>query len=229
VQQFLLRVDAVRDIDLVSTAPTVRSDWAGYAGAPPKVKGLIDQALALLGDDIQVYDSLDADLSRLATGHFHAAGTKHHKDIVCADLVTIALHAAGVNHEWPVREPPNTIHVSSHAANYYRPSQHNPFLQVVDEHEEWLPGDILIYWDGELASHRVRHVNLYVGPLSGVDLSGNEHRVSESYEVVNASLDVFEESIEFGVATLPQTKAFCVNTRCGYQSMLRLRHVELWN
>jgi hypothetical protein len=230
VQQFLLSRDTERNIALVSTEPAMRSDWDGYHSAPTKVKRLIDQALALLGDDVLVYDSLGDELVDLATGSLHLhPSAPHYKDIVCADLVTMALHTAGVDHVWPVTEPPGTIHRSSHAANYYRPSQHNALLRVVEEHEDWLPGDILIYWNGDLSAERVKHVNLYVGPFSGVDLSGNEHPASENYEVVNASIDFEEDSIELGVATLPMTKAFCVNTRCGYESMRRLRHVELWD
>jgi hypothetical protein len=229
VQQFLLTGDAVREIALTSTRPTIHSDWEGYHGAPDKVKRLIDQALALLGDDVQVYETLNAELEALATGSLHGPGQPHHKDIVCADLVTMALHAAGVNHDWEVNVPPDTEYNTSHAANYYRPSQHNPFLRVVGDGEAWLPGDILVYWDGDLESERLQHVNLYVGPLSGTDLSGNEHPASKGYEVVNASIDDKDPNSETGEATIPLTRHRCEVERCGYERMLRLRHRELWD
>ena len=229
VQGFLLTADVMQEISLTSSQPTIHSDWAGYAGAPAKVKRLIDQALALLGDDVQVYDTLTSDLEELATGSLHGPGSPHDKDIVCADLVTMALHAAGVNHDWEVTVPQGTQFNSGHAANYYRPSPNNPFLREVQPGEEWLPGDILIYWNGDIHTERIPHVNLYVGPFSGVDLSGNEHPDTEGFDVVNASIDDEDPDSEVGEAIYPMTHQVCESTRCGYQSMRRMRHTELWD
>jgi len=91
-----------------------------------------------------------------------------------------------------------------------------------------LPGDILIYWDGDLASKRVLHVNLYVGPFSGTDLSGNVHPPSKGYDVVNASIDHLDPNgVEVGTAIRPVTKSFCLTDRFDYQHVQRMRHVDL--
>ena len=230
VQQFLLTGDAVRDIEMVSTVPTVRSTWADYPTAPPPVRRLIDQALALLGDDAQVFDSLSDELQELAFGHtVDDPNAPHYKDIVCSDLVTIALHAAGVNHRWTVTEPQGTGATTTHFANYYRPSLDHPFLREVGPDEAWLPGDILVYWDGPLASSRMRHVNLYVGPYGGVDLSGNEHDPATGFDVVNASVEgVDHNDVAFGAVTYPLTKESCLTNKAGRDHVQRLRHFELW-
>jgi hypothetical protein len=224
-----LEADAVQDVVLTSLESRMVSDWPGYATAPVKVRKLIDQALNMLGDDPVVFDSLSLELQKLATGFFHPDPDDfYHKDIVCADLVTICLHAAGVDYRWQVTEPPGTPYNTTYAANYYRPAPNHPKLREVADNEDWLPGDILIYWDGNLASERVRHVNLYVGPFSGTDLSGNVHPPSEGYDVVNASIDHLDPNgVEVGTAIRPVTKHFCLTDRFDYQHVQRMRHVDL--
>ena len=100
-------------------------------------------------------------------------------------------------------------------------------LRKVAEDEEWLPGDILIYWNGNLASACMSHVNLYVGPFSGADLSGNVHPPSKGYDVVNASIDYLNPSgVEVGTAIRPVTKNSCLTNRFGYQHVQRMRHTD---
>lgn len=225
-KRLALQADTVQDVALTSLEPGMVSDWPDYPTAPVKVRKLIDQALNMLGDDPVVFDSLSPELQRLATGSFYPDPDHfHHKDIVCADLVTICLHAAGVDYHWQVTEPPGTPYNTTYAANYYRPAPNHPKLREVADDEDWLPGDILIYWNGDLASERVLHVNLYVGPFSGTDLSGNVHPPSKGYDVVNASIDHLDPNgVEVGTAIRPVTKDFCLTNRFGYQHVQRMRH-----
>ncbi len=229
-ERLSLSADTVHDVTLIGTAPVMVSDWEGYATAPDPVRRLIDQALAMLGDDPVVYDSLSRELQDLTTGHYYPDPDHfYHKDIVCADLITICLHAAGVDYNWSVTEPPGTPFTSTHAANYYRPRPGHPKLREVADDEAWLPGDILIYWNGNMASWPLSHVNLYIGPYSGTDLSGNVHPSSRGYDVVNASIDHYDATgAEVGTAIRPITRRECVIERFGYQHVLRMRHVDLW-
>jgi hypothetical protein len=223
-----LQADMELDVTLVVKGARMASQWEGYATAPEEVRRLIDQALSMLGDDPIAFDALPADLRRLATGsYFPDPNHLRYKDIVCADLVSICLHAAGVDHDWPVTEPAGTPFVSSHAANYYRPRADHPKLRVVAEDEEWLPGDILIYWDGNLPDISLNHVNLYVGPYSGTDLNGTVHPPARGYDVVNASVNYLVGGIEYGTDIRPATKAYCTGVRYHYEHVMRLRHVEL--
>jgi hypothetical protein len=228
-ERLALQAETVRDITLTSLGSRMASDWPGYVTAPIKVQKLIDQALNMLGDDPDVFDLLSPELQKLATGSFYPDPLHfHHKDIVCADLVTICLHAAGIDHDWQVTEPPGTPYNTSYAANYYRPAPNHPKLRKVADDEDWLPGDILIYWNGNLDSERVLHVNLYVGSFSGTDLSGNVYPPSKGYDVVNASIDHIDPNgVEVGTAVRPVTKNFCLTNRFGYQHVQRMRHMDL--
>jgi hypothetical protein len=228
-ERLSLQVDTVHDVTLTAVWPRMVSQWEGYPTAPAKVRKLIDQALNMLGDDPVVFDSLAPELQKLAFGSnfLNDPSHFHYKDIVCSDLVTICLAAAGVDHDWQVTEPPGTPFNTSHAANYYRPTPNHPKLREVADGEDWLPGDILIYWDGDLALERVRHVNLYIGPFSGTDLSGNPHPQPEGYDVVNASKDFEEGGIEVGTAIRPFTLEFCRTQRFDYQRFRRVRVLEL--
>jgi hypothetical protein len=224
-----LHADTAREVTLVATGRRLVSHWEGYATASPRVRRLIDQALSMLGDDPAVYDALSPELRRLATGRYYADPRHfHHKDIVCADLIAICLHAAGVEYRWEVTTPPGTAYNTTHAANYYRPRSDHPKLRVVASDEAWRPGDILLYWRGNLSFSTVNHVNLYVGPFSGTDLSGNVHPRSAGYDVVNASIDHRNPSgIEVGTAIYPVTRHECLTTRLGYTHIMRVRHVDL--
>ncbi|MBN1641094.1 MAG: hypothetical protein JXA09_07650 [Anaerolineae bacterium] len=227
---FTLQADLVHDVTLISTGAEMVSHWAGYATAPAAVRALIDQALACLGDDPKVYDSLPPELQRLATGWYYRNDPNHfhYKDIVCADLVAICLHAAGVDYKWDVTEPPGTPFNTTHAANYYRPRPGHPKLREVADHEPWLPGDILIYWNGNMAQAAMCHVNLYIGPFSGTDMCGHVYPPSAGYDVVNASIDHRDANgVEVGTAIRPITKAYCTGVRFHYDHVQRMRHVDL--
>jgi hypothetical protein len=227
-ERLSLQADTELDVTLAMQGARMTSLWEGYAGAHEAVRRLIDQALSMLGDDPIAYDALPADLRRLATGsYFPDPNHLRYKDIVCADLVTICLHAAGVDHQWPVTEPAGTPFISTHAANYYRPRPDHPRLRIVAEDEAWLPGDILIYWDGDLAAKSVNHVNLYVGPYSGADNNGTVHPPSQGYDVVNASVDYIEAGIEQGTVIRPATQGYCTGVRYNYDHVMRMRHLEL--
>jgi hypothetical protein len=228
-ERLSLQGETTQDVTLVELGPRMISHWDGYSAASPGVQGLIDQALRMLGDDPIVFDSLSPELRRLATGSYHSDPDDfYHKDIVCADLVSICLRAAAVDLDWDVDVPPGTPFNTTHAANYYRPAPNHPKLREVDDSEEWLPGDILIYWYGDLDSQRVKHVNLYVGPFSGTDQSGNVHLLSRGYDVVNASIDHLDPNgVEIGTAVRPVAKNWCITRRFGYDHVKRMRHVEL--
>ena len=227
-ERLSLQGDTEHDVTLARKGARMASLWEGYAAAPEMVRRLIDQALRMLGDDPIAYDALPADLQRLATGTY-VPDPNHlrYKDIVCADLVTICLAAAGVEYVWEVSEPQGTPYVSSHAANYYRPRPDHPKLRTVAEDEPWLPGDILLYWDGDLARNAASHVNLYVGPFSGTDNNGTVYDPAQGYDVVNASVDYYVGGVEQGTAIRPATKGYCTGARYNYDRYTRMRHLDL--
>jgi len=225
-----LAADAAHDIALLWAGPAMVSDWSGYPTAAEGVRKLIDQALRMLGDDATVYDSLPPDLVKLAWGRFFLNDPNHfhYKDIVCADLVTICLVAAGASVlGWTVEDPTGIGYTSTHAANYYRPSDDHPYLREPEEDEPWLPGDIIIYGDRDLAVDRVEHVDVYVGPFHGVDLSGNVYPAERGYDVVNASIDYMSGGQEIGTAIKPFTLDYCQTKRFGFKWWRRVRHKEV--
>ena len=222
--------DATHDIALLWAGPGMVSGWTGYVAAPEGVRKLIDQALSMLGDDPAVFDSLPPELRKLAWGRFFLNDPNHfhYKDIVCADLVTICLAAAGVSYQgWEVHDPTGIGYTSTHAANYFRPRDGHPYLREPAEDEPWLPGDIIIYGDRDLAVDRVEHVDIYVGPFHGVDLSGNAHPPERGYGVVNASIDYLSGGQEIGTAIKPFTLDYCRTRRFGFNWWKRVRHVEV--
>ena len=124
-----------------------------------------------------------------------------------------------------VKEPSGTVFNTPHAANYFRP---NEVLRSVPDAEPWQPGDILIYWDGDLLSHRLLHVNLYVGPFAGVDLDGRVYAQDQPCDVVNASIDYRDRrGQEVGTRIRGLTKDNCLQTKLGRKNIMRLRHMEL--
>ena len=182
----------------------------------------------MLGDDHEVFDLLSEEMKPLAWGHDKPPSSMYHKDIVCADLVSVCLRAAAVNF-WPsssVYDPTGRGYTSPHAANYYRPNP--PYVDEVPDGERWRPGDVIIYgWRPE-TEDRVYHVNLYVGPFSGTDVSGRTHAEAQGYEVINASLDhLSDEGAELGTAVTPLTRDHCRTYRCGYNWWKRVRVSEL--
>jgi phage tail protein X len=223
--------DTQRNVPLAAQQSRVVSNHPQFAQLPDKVRRLVNQALSMLGDDHVVFDTLPPELQRLCHGVFYLddPNSIYFKDICCADLVTICLQAAGLDYDWPADAVTGGDHMTPHAANYYRPWEKNSKLVELDPATPWLPGDILLYGNGDFATQRVQHVNLYVGRMSGVDRRGVVLRYGDRYEVVNASIDWMENGLERGTGIVPLTLAYCLNRRCDYQWVKRVRLVEVQN
>ena len=221
--------DTVGNVLLTPQRAMVVSDDPRYDQLPEKARLVVDQALLMLGDDVTVFDSLPPQLQRLCHGVYYLSDPNsiYHKDICCADLVTVCLHAAGVDYDWPADVVTGGNHITPHAANYYRAWPGNPKLLELELDADWLPGDVIIYGNGEFLADRVRHVNLYVGRYSGVDQRGRTLRYSSKFEVVNASIDWMAEGVERGTGIAALTLSYCVNRRCDYDWAKRVRVVEL--
>jgi hypothetical protein len=218
-------------IELEPKTPRMRSWYPDYETLHPKVKTVIDQALQLLGDDADVYDALPDELKPLVHGSRFAEGHPYHKDMACCDLVTVCLAAAGVDYHWQVTEPPGTYRTTTYFANYYRPSEHNKEkLKEITDADDWLPGDIIIYYKGDVAETYVGHVNLYIGPFSGTDLNGRTYYKSQGYDVVNASVvwPYDEEEYVYERVILPHRRADCLaHLFDRYTAFKHLRLIEL--
>lgn len=224
-----LEEDAERNVALRAQKGHMLSNYPKYSQLPEKVRRLIDQALAMLGDDHVVFDLLPPELQRMCHGSFYLDNPNsiYYKDICCADLVTVCLCAAGLDIQWLADAVTGGEHVTPHAANYYRPWPGNPKLVELDLGPPFLPGDILIYGNGDYKTNRVQHVNLYVGPFSGADHSGVVHPYGARYEVINASIDFMQDGVERGTGVTPLTLKYCIERRCDYDWAKRVRLVEL--
>lgn len=196
----------------------------------PFKKVIIKQALKMLGNEVVVFDGLPEEQQKDCYGWRHRKYPSHpnYKDIVCSDLVYICLKAAGVKTAWAITKPPNTRYNTSHAANYFRPSN---ILKEVNETENWEPGDILIYWNGNLNENRIKHVNLYVGPFAGMDIDGVHYPADDPCDVVDASLDTkcTKCNIRRGTRILGGKKDNYLDWEKNklIEHYVRLRHVEL--
>jgi hypothetical protein len=192
--------------------PPLVSRWLEqHPHAPPPARALIELALSLLGLDSLVLPTLNDQARKLMAWS---------EDIVCADLVSICLDHAGLPLDWRVTEPPGTQYTSPRAANFYRPHASHPRLREVGEHEDWLPGDILVYAVNPAGEYH--HVNLYVGKFTGIDSAGRLHADDQGFDVVNA--DMFSEQIK------PLTSTFCINNHfrtSGFTTVRRMRHRDL--
>lgn len=209
-----------------SVAVAAETPWlAQHPNAPASVRQLISRALQMLGPERTIFDALPPNLQSLAYGAAAAnrnAGSLYFKDIVCADLVTICLAAAGVDYAWRVTEPAGKGMANPHCANYYRASAGNGKLRQLDDNDPtWLPGDILIYWySGTPATDAADHVNLYIGP----------------FEYQNQTYDIVEASINYknnrgavqGLANEPRRKTDCWDKEYFHMAhwLFRMRLVE---
>lgn len=196
----------------------VRSARSDYANLPTKTQQLISLALGMLGDDAQVFDMLPPELRRLCYGErfLNNPNHFHHKDIVCADLISIALKGAQITMEWPSSANP-------HMADYYHPDRGNNHLIEIHNPHDWRPGDILVYGHGATNS-RAGHVNLYVGIFTGTDHSGKTYRLSDNVEIVEASIDFISNGKEIGTGITGATLQRCLQGKRGYTWV---RHVRL--
>ncbi len=198
----------------------VRSTRADYARLPEKARRVIDQALFMLGDDAQVFDALPPDLQRMCYGWLFLSNPndRHHKDIVCADLVSIAFKAAGLDISWGGGANP-------HMADYYVPDGNPKLIEVVDP-KDWLPGDVLVYGPSYTAGRKAGHVNFYVGTFAGTDRSGKAYNLSDAAEVVDASMDFVQNGKEVGTGVIGRSlQLHCLQQKC--YSYTWVRHVRL--
>lgn len=197
----------------------VRSARTDYATLPQLHRAVIDAALALLGDDTAVYDALPPRLQKLIYGARFAHDPNHgsYKDIVCGDVVSIALTAAGINIQWPSAANPNM-------ADYYHPDRGNARLIEITNPDDWQPGDMLVYGRGDRGS-RAGHVNLYVGPFTGADRSGTAYPLSANADVVEGSLDFRSSGRLLGTGVIGVNLQRCLQAKRGVYTWVR--HVRL--
>lgn len=201
------------------TSGTIRSARTDLLALPPPARRLIEQALFMLGDDAQVFDALPPALQLMCYGARFLADPQHfnYKDIVCADLVSIVLHAAGCDIRWSSSANP-------HMADYYHPDRGSPKLVEIRDGQDWLPGDVLVYGRGDPGS-RAGHVNLYVGPFSGTDRSGKGYNLSDGCDVVEASIDFLSNGRQIGTGVIGCNLQRCLQAKRGAYTWVR--HVRL--
>ncbi len=210
-------------IPLASNAarPTsnIRSGRPDYAALPAKIQRLIMQALAMLGDDGQVFDALPHELRQMCYGAGFLADPNHprYKDFACADVVSIVLKAAGCNITWSSAANP-------HMADYYHPDRGSPNLVEITNPHDWYPGDILVYGSNSPSS-RAGHVNLYVGQFTGTDRSGKDYSLSDGVDVVEGSLDFWANGRELGTGIIGCNLQRCLQSKRGAYTWVR--HVRL--
>lgn len=219
----------LHDVTLKAAGSGMKSDWPGYSRSSTKVRRLVNQALNMLGDDATVFESLSTDMQKLVYGSkfLNNPDHVHHKDIVAADLVTICLRSAGLSTSWRASDPTGDGCATTHCTNHYRPQPDHPKLRDVSQ-EPWMPGDMLVYWNGNQEKSRLGHVNMYVGPFSGIDMSGNTHPKQAGYEFVSARSDQLDPGgDEIGTAVQPMTREDVLNKRLGYQHVQRIRHIDI--
>jgi hypothetical protein len=199
---------------------SIRSARTDYPKLPEPARRVLDQALFMLGDDAQVFDALPPELQKMCYGATFLSRPNdfHYKDIVCADLVSIALKAAGLDIAWGGGANP-------HMADYYHPDRGNAKLIEITDPNDWLPGDVLVFGAGAPSS-RAGHVALYVGPFSGIDRSGKSYNLTDGAEVVEASMDFMMNGKEVGTGVVGRDlRGYCLAKKCYTYSWVR--HVRL--
>jgi hypothetical protein len=196
---------------------TVRSALTTYARIDLLRRAIIDAGLAMLGDDRQTYDALPPVLQQLCFGSRYVTqpSNRYYKDIVCADVVSIALRAAGCR-LWPG---------NTHLADYYHPARAGGALVTVED-QQLLPGDILVFGNGAPEA-RAAHVALYVGPFYGRDRSGVEYALPAGFDVVEGSILFAHQGRPLGTGVIGITLAQCRQGRRGYSWMRAVRLREL--
>lgn len=205
---------------VLGASGSVRSARADYATLPAQARRVVDMALFMLGDDVAVFDALPAELRKLCYGARFLADPNHahHKDIVCADLVSVAFKAAGLEIDWGGRAGPSM-------ADYYLPDG-NPRLLEISDPNDWLPGDLLLYGPSGTAGRTAGHVNLYVGGFVGTDRSGRTYGPADQAEVVDASMDFMSGGREIGTGVQGRPlRRYCLERKC--YTYRWVRHVRL--
>lgn len=198
---------------------SIRSALPGYAGLAAPRRALIEAALFMLGDDRQTYDALPPEWQAHCFGHRYATQPEHRsaKDIGCADVVTIALLAAGC------ALPKSNLFLS----DSYHPARLGALGIEIDPAGQLQPGDILVYGNGARDNH-ASHVTLYVGPFWGTDRSGGSYPLAAGYDVVEGSLLGTLNGHTIGRGVIGVTLAQCLRGRRGYAWVraVRLRSLE---
>lgn len=197
----------------------VRSALPSYSALHPKVRAIIDQALSMLGDEKSVYDALPANLQQMCYGSqfVNDPNNQYYKDIVCADLVSIALAAAGFNLNWNSGANP-------HMAQHYAPGPAE--LQEITDANDWQPGDVLVF--GNNGAPRAGHVTIYVGPFQGTDRSGKNYPLSANYDVVEASMNFdLPSGQRWGLGNIAATRQQCMQQKRGFNWVKRVRLKEV--
>lgn len=205
----------------------MRSLLPNYTALPAQARKVIDQALAMLGDDATVFDRLPPELRKLPYGarFLNDVTNFNYKDIVCADLVTVAFTAAGVPVNWTVKQPAGEFDSPS-KANHYRPGSVPELVEITDPND-WLPGDVLCYGRGDFNSTRLGHVNLYVGPFAGTDLNGVVYTQAQNNDVVELSMDFMLGGKEVGQGIVGCTRDSCLQRKRGWEWVRRVRLVAM--
>ncbi len=223
---------------------------SAYGGQlPDAVTRFVACALSMVNYDEKItFDQLaqviPAGMQELVYGFkfLDQPGNPEYKDIVCADLITVAYaYALGVPppKDWSGCDPnpdPNPDHkfISHYAANFYRPcrdnvghlaAQTNP-MSLLPANQECLPGDLIVY--GNYNSPIACHVLTYVGPVNW--LTGGEIR-PQGQCVVNASINSFEGHMVQGSGSI--WLRHLDNARnaglYGYDWAEQVRILDLWN
>lgn len=207
----------------IGISGSVRSTRTDYANLPDKARRVIEMALFMLGDDGPVFDALPPALQKMPYGarFLNTPGDFHYKDIVCADLVSVVFKGAGLDIAWGGGAGPSM-------ADFYFPAGNGKLIEI-DDPNDWLPGDVLVYGPSTTAGRKAGHVNLYVGSFAGTDRSGRSYALPENCEVVEASMDFMSKGAEVGTGIQGRSlKAYCLDKLCyTYQWVKRVRLREL--
>lgn len=198
---------------------TIRCHHPNFSQLPSQVQTLIRQALFMLGNDSSTFDLLKPEHQRMCYGSefIKQPSHRHYKDIVCADLVAVALAAAGFDIKW------SAYNGNTRMADYFHPRHGDGKLFEVSSSSHYLPGDIFVFGNGNPNS-QAAHVSLYVGPFSGTDRNGYSYPSSNNCEVVDASMDYMVGSVEKGTNVRGIPLAHCLNRQYGtFQWVRRVR------
>lgn len=222
-QPVVINGDIVQPLVVKGGGSGVRSALPSYGALHARVRQIIDQALAMLGDEKSVFDSLPAHLQKMCYGasaeNLANPNGQHYKDIVCADLVSIAFAAAGVSLSWPGPGGANP-----HMANYYAPGAGG--VKEITDANDWQPGDVLVF--GNNGAPRAGHVVIFVGPFQGTDRSGKTYNLSANYECVEASMNFdLAPGRPWGLGNIACTRRECLQGKRGYQWVRRVRLNEV--
>lgn len=198
---------------------SIRSHHPSFQELPAQVQALIKQALFMLGNDATTFDLLKPEHQRMCYGSefLSQPSHRHYKDIVCADLVAVALAAAGFDVKW------SAYNGNTRLADYYHPRHGDGKLIEVSANSIYLPGDIFVFGNGN-SNSQAAHVSLYVGSFSGNDRNGYSYPTSTNCEVVDASMDYMVGLVEKGSNVRGIPLVHCLNRQYGtFQWVRRVR------